>query len=351
MWRREFFSHFGIAIATWPLAARAQQKAMPVVGFLSSAASGQAIDLVAAWNAGLKEGGFTEGRNVKVEYRWADNNYDLLPALANDLVGRRVDTIVTGGGDRSAIAAKHATSAIPIVAVIGGDPVAEGLVTSLAHPGGNLTGVSFLTASLTTKRLQLLLELAPSTRSVVLLVNPNNPQTSGVVNDVGEAVLARRLEFHNLAAGTEAQIGDAFAVMDRLRPCALIIEADPFFNNIRRQLISLATRHSVPAIHERRAFVAEGGLISYGTSLPDVYRQIGVYVGEILNGGKPADLPVVQPTKFELAINAKAAESLVLPSSPFDRRSRRGDRARRRKVAAGLGHRPVASGGGMRTTG
>ena len=316
MRRRKLAYLLGGALATWPFAARTQQKSKRVVGFLNSAAPGQAVELVAAWNAGLKESGFIEGQNVDVEYRWAENDYERLSALATDLVSRKVDVITTSGGDASAVAAKHATSTIPIISVLGGDPIAEGLVASLAHPAGNLTGISFLTASLTTKRLQLLLELAPLTKSVALLVNPKNPQTSGVVNDVNKATLARGLEFHSLAAGTEAQISEAFATMDRLHAGALIIQADAFFGYVRGQLISLATRYSIPAIHERRAFVAEGGLISYGTSLPDVYRQVGVYVGKVLNGGKQADLPVVQPTKFELIINLKTAKALGLTIPP-----------------------------------
>jgi putative ABC transport system substrate-binding protein len=315
MKRRDFV--VGAAATALPLAAEAQQqRKMPVVGFLHSAAPGQIVDLVSAFHTGLKESGLTEGDDVALEYRWAENDYERLPGLAADLVTRKVDAIATAGGDRSAIAAKHATSTIPIVSVIGGDPVATGLVASLAHPAGNLTGVSFLTASLTTKRLELLLELAPQAKVVALLVNPKNPQSPSVVNDVNEAAIAKGLEFHSLEAGTEAQIDEAFAMMDRLHAAALVVQADPYFNNVRGQLVSLAIRYSVPAIHERRAFVAEGGLVSYGTSLPDVYRQVGVYVGKILNGAKPADLPVVQPTKFELVINLHTAKALGLTVPP-----------------------------------
>jgi putative ABC transport system substrate-binding protein len=303
--------------AIWPLAVHAQQKAMPVVGFLHSAAPGQISDLLDAFRLGLRESGFTEGETVSIEYRWAENDVERLPALAADLVSRKVDVIAAAGGDRSAIAAKQATATIPIVSVIGGDPVAEGLVDSLAHPGGNLTGVSFLTRSLTAKRLELLLEMTPQTRTVALMVNMKNPQSPSVIDDVQKAALAKGLQFHSLEASNETEIAQAFATMDRLKAGALVIQADPYFNNVRALLIALAARHAIPAIHERAAFVAEGGLISYGTSLPDVYRQVGGYAGRILRGAKPADSPVMQPTKFELVINLKTAKALGLAVPPL----------------------------------
>ena len=306
----------GSAAAVLPLSAEAQQRVKSVVGFLHSASSEQVGDLVAAFRTGLKESGFSEGQNVGIEYRWADNDSERLPALAADLVDQKVDIIATAGGDRSAIAAKHATSKIPIVAVIGGDPVAAGLVASLSRPGGNLTGVSFLTASLTAKRLELLLELTPKTKVVALLLNSKNPQSSAVVADLQKASIAKRLELRVVTAGTEAEVDEAFATMDREHVGAVVIQADPYFNNVRRRLISLAARYSLAAIHERRAFAAEGGLISYGTSLPDVYRQVGLYCGKILKGANPSDLPVLQPTTFELAINLKTAKTLGLTVPP-----------------------------------
>jgi putative ABC transport system substrate-binding protein len=316
MKRRAFNALIGSTVAVRPLAAGAQRRTSRIVGFLHSASSGQVVDLVAAFRSGLQEGGFSEGQDITIEYRWAENDSERLPALASNLVEQNVDIIAAAGGDRSALAAKHATSEIPIVAVIGGDPVAEGLVASLSRPGGNLTGVSFLTTSLTTKRLELLLELAPKTKVVTLLLNSKNPQSSEVVNDLQKVAIAKGLELRVVTAGTEAEIDGAFATIERPHVGALVIQADPYFNNVRGQLISLAARHSLPAIHERRAFVAEGGLISYGTSLPDVYRQVGLYCGKVLKGANPSDLPVLQPTKFELAVNLKTAKVLGLTIPP-----------------------------------
>jgi putative ABC transport system substrate-binding protein len=320
MKRREFGTLVGsmaVASTVRPSLLGAQQKAMPVIGVLHTAVLNQVVDLMGAFRTGLKESGFTEGQNVSIVYRWAEDDYERLPALVADLIARNVDVIATGGGDRSAIAAKRATTTTPIVSVIGGDPVAEGLVASLAHPAGNLTGVSFLTASLTTKRLGLLMELAPQVRTVALLANSKNPQTSSVVSEVSQASRARGVQFHSFDAGTEAQINEAFAEIERVKADAVVIQADPFFNNVRSQLIALAKRNSIPAIHERRAFVAEGGLISYGTSLPDVYRQVGISVAKVLKGARPADMPVVQPTKFELVINLTTAKSLGLTVPPI----------------------------------
>jgi putative ABC transport system substrate-binding protein len=317
MRRRGFIGSTIGATAAWPFAARAQQPGtMPIVGFLHSAASGQVADLVAAFQSGLKEGGFIPGQNIAIEYRWADNDNGRLPALAADLVNKKVDIIAAAGGDRSAMAAKRATSIIPIVAVIGGDPVAEGLVVSLARPGGNLTGVSFLTASLTVKRLELLLEVAPQAKVIGLLVNSKNPQSPEVIDDMRRATQTKGLTLHVGDVGTEAEADDAFATMDKLHVGALVIQADPYFNNIRRRLTSLAARYSLPATMERHAFVEDGGLISYGTSLPDVYRRIGIYCAKVLKGARPADLPVEQPTKFELWINLKTAKALGIEIPP-----------------------------------
>lgn len=311
MRRRTFVVIAGYGVVS-PLLARAQQSASPVVGFLHSAAAREVTDLIEAFRKGLREGGFAEDRNLKIEYRWADNDYSRLPALADELVARKVDVIATAGGDRTAIAAKEKNAGIPIVSVIGGDPVREGLVASLARPGGDVTGVAFLTASLTTKRLELLLELAPQAKSIALLANPTNPQTDVVADDLRKAVLDRGLQYQLLKASSEPEIDAAFASMAAQHSNSLVIQADPYFNNIRGKLIALAARYAVPAIHERSAFVAEGGLISYGTSLPDVYRQVGIAVAKVLKGAKPAELPVVQPTKFDLAINLKTAKTLGL---------------------------------------
>jgi putative tryptophan/tyrosine transport system substrate-binding protein len=313
--RRELLTLLGGG-AIWPLTAGAQQKAMSVVGFLHSASSGQVDDLLAAFRSGLKEAGFSEGHNVAIKYRWAENDSERLPALAADLVSQKVDILAAGGGDRSARAAKQATSKVPIVAVIGGDPVAQGLVAGLARPGGNLTGVSFLTTNLTAKRLELLLELTPKTRVIAFLANSMNPQSSEVADDLKKVAIAKGLELHVVTASTDAEVERAFATMDRLRVGAVVIQADPYFNNVRGQLISLAARYSLPAIQERSVFVAEGGLISYGTSLPAVYRQVGIYCGKILKGASPSDLPVLQPTKFELAVNLKTAKSLGITIPP-----------------------------------
>jgi putative tryptophan/tyrosine transport system substrate-binding protein len=311
MRRRALILGAGWALAI-PLAARAQQKTVPIVGFLHSAKPEQIADLLDAFRGGLKESGFTEGVTLAIEYRWAENDVERLPALAAELVSRNVDVIAAAGGDRSAISAKQATSVIPIVAVLGGDPVAEGLVESLAHPGGNLTGVSFLTRSLTAKRLELLLEMVPQAKIVALLVNTQNPQSLSVIDDVQKAALAKGLQFHSLEASSETEIAQAFAMIDQLHAEALVIQADPYFNNVRSLLIALTASHAIPAIHERGAFAAEGGLMSYGTSLPDVYRQMGISVGKVLKGAKPSDLPVVQPVKFELIINLKTAKTLGL---------------------------------------
>jgi putative tryptophan/tyrosine transport system substrate-binding protein len=309
MKRREIIVGIG-SMAAAPLAARAQQTGLQVVGFLHSAAPGQVPDLLAAFQAGLKEAGFLQGQKLAIEYRWGNNDETRLPALASELVDQKVDVIATGGGDQSAMAAKKATSKIPIVSVIGGDPVAEGLVESISRPGGNLTGVAFLTASLPVKRLELLLELVPQTKLVAILTNPKNPQSPLVIDDVRKASSARGLQFHVANVGSEAEIDEAFAAMDRQKVEALVIQADPYFNNVRERLISLSSRYSIAAIQERRAFTAEGGLMSYGTSLPDVYRQVGTYCGKILKGAVPGDLPVLQPTKFEFAVNLRTAKAL-----------------------------------------
>ena len=313
MKRRDLIIALGGALA-WPLAARAQQKAMPVVGFLSTgnASPGPVAPLVAAFRQGLSETGYVEGQNVTIEYRWAEGHYDRLPALAADLVGRKVDVIVSTGGTPTALAAKNATSTIPIVFRAGTDPVGDGLVASLARPGGNLTGVSMIIDELTPKRLELLSELVLQAKVIALLVNPKNPATENVMRDVQEAARVKGLQLPILKANSESEIDAAFATLVQLQAGALVVAADPFLTSRREQLVALATRHAVPAIYAWREFAEAGGLISYGSSLTTAFRQLGNYAGKILKGAKPADLPVQQPTRFELVINLKTAKALRL---------------------------------------
>jgi putative ABC transport system substrate-binding protein len=311
MRRRDFITFLAGGITMRPLAAHAQQKAMPVIGFLSSLSPGPSAPFTAAFLEGLSETGYVDGKNVAIEYRWAEENYDRLPALAADLVGHKVDVIVTVGGGVVALAAKNATSTIPIV-FSGGDPVALGLVASFARPGGNLTGFSILTGELSPKRLALLSELVPQAKVIALLVNPNRPIAKRIIGDVQEAARAKGVQLSVLNASTEGEIAAAFAALVQLQAGALVVGNDPFFNNRREHLVALASRHAVPAIYEWREFAVAGGLISYGTSLTSVYRQHGGYTGKILKGAKPADLPVQQPTTFELVVNLKTAAALGL---------------------------------------
>ena len=311
MRRRDFITFLAGGITMRPLAAHAQQKAMPVIGFLSSLSPGPSAPFTAAFLEGLSETGYVDGKNVAIEYRWAEENYDRLPALAADLVGHKVDVIVTVGGGVVALAAKNATSTIPIV-FSGGDPVALGLVASFARPGGNLTGFSILTGELSPKRLALLSELVPQAKVIALLVNPNSPIAKRIIGDVQEAARTKGVQLSVLNASTEGEIAAAFAALVQLQAGALVVGNDPFFNNRREHLVALASRHAVPAIYEWREFAVAGGLISYGTSLTSVYRQHGGYTGKILKGAKPADLPVQQPTTFELVVNLKTAAALGL---------------------------------------
>jgi putative ABC transport system substrate-binding protein len=264
----------------------------------------------------LSEAGFIEGKNVVIEYRWADGDYDRLPALAADFVGRKVDVIATSGGDRSAVAAKTATSTIPIVSVIGGDPLAAGLIVSLARPGGNLTGVSFLTGELMPKRLEILHDLVPSVATIAVLVNPKTRGYAELTMAVKEAAAKIRLQLSVLKASTEDEIDIGFASLSQTHAGALIVQADPFFTAQREQLVALTSSHAIPAIYEWRGFVVAGGLISYGASITGVYREVGSYAGRILNGAKPADLPVQQPTTFELVVNLTTAKALGLTVPP-----------------------------------
>ena len=307
--RRQFISALGGAAGAWPLAARAQQPTLPVVGFLNSASASAFEHLVQAFRDGLGEAGYIEGQNVAIEYRWAEGHIDRLPALAAELVQRQVAVIVTSGGNVSALAAKAATSSIPIVSTIGGDPVKEGLVASFNRPGGNLTGATLFAYS-AAKRLELLHELVPKAVTIMALFDPSDPV---VVLDreaaqVASKTLGLQLRFAN--AGTLSELEAAFETVDRDRPDGLFVGSNPFFNLQRDQIVGLAARHAIPTIYAFREFPAAGGLISYGTRLADTYRQVGIYAGRILKGERPADLPVVQPTKFELVINLKTAKTL-----------------------------------------
>jgi len=293
-------------------AVRAQHKPMPMIGFLGVGSPGPNAPNVAAFRQGLSETGYVEGQNVAIEYRGAEGHYDRLPALAADLVARKVDLIGAFGGIPAALAAKGATSTIPIVFAVGTDPVGDGLVASLARPGGNLTGVTFMMTELMPKRLELLSELVPQVGVIALFVNPTNPNAERTMRDVQEAARAKGVQLLILKAGTESEIDAAFASCVQLHAGALLVGSDPFFNSRREQLVALASRHAVPAIYEHREYVAAGGLISYGTSLAAANRQAGIYVGKILKGAKPADLPVERPTRFELVVNLNTAKALGL---------------------------------------
>jgi putative ABC transport system substrate-binding protein len=312
MRRRELILFSSAAVA-WSLAARAQQKAVPVIGFLGAGSPGPLATIVAAFRHGLNEAGYVEGQNVAIEYRWAEGHYDRLPALAADLVGRKVDVIAALGGTSPALAAKSATSTIPIVFSVG-DPVERGLVASLARPGGNLTGVSSL--DLTPKRVEMLSELVPRATLIAVLVNPNNAIAEHIVRDVQEAARAKGLQLLTLKASTESEIDTAFASLVKLNVGALVLPSDAYFNSRREQLVALAAHHAVPAIYDWREYAVVGGLISYGPSLTGMYRQVGIYAGKILKGAKPADLPVQQPTTFELVVNLNTAKALGLTVPP-----------------------------------
>ena len=315
MRRREFLLVLGAAVMATP-ALRAQQKAMPVIGYLASATPDVNAQLLPAFLVGLGETGWVEGQNVAIEYRWAEDHYERLPALAADLVSRKVDLIVSTGGTPGALAAKNATSTTPIIFITGGDPVEQGLVASLARPGSNLTGVTLLLVELTPKRLELISELVPRARVIALLANPRNPAVETIIRNVQNAARTKELGFRVLKAGTESEIDVAFSSFVQLQAGALIVGSDPFFYSQRDQIVALAARHAVPAVYERRQFAEAGGLISYGPSFPGTWRQAGIYAGKILKGAKPADLPVQQPTTFELVVNLKTATALGLTVPP-----------------------------------
>ena len=308
--RRELMLLLGGAM-TAARGLRAQQKALPVIGFLGSTSPGPNEPALAAFRQGLSEAGYVEGQNVAIEYRWADGRYDRLPALAADLVARKVDVIATTGGNASVRAAKNATTTIPIVSTLGDDPVELGLVASLARPGGNLTGINMITAELMPKRLELLCELVPRAGVIALLANPG---AESMIREMQEAARAKGVQLQILKASSESEIDAAFA--SPLQAGALLVGNDPFFMSRREQLVALAARYAVPAMYEWREFVAAGGLISYGTSRTGTWRRFGNYAGKILNGAKPADLPVEQPTTFELVINLKTAKALGLTVPP-----------------------------------
>jgi putative ABC transport system substrate-binding protein len=316
MRRREFITLLGGAGAAWSLAARAQQPALPMVGWLNSGASAGREHLLTAFRRGMSETGFVDGQNVAIEYRWAEGQYDRLPALADDLMRRGVAVIAATGGTVSSLTAKRATTTLPVVCVFDGDPVASGFVTSLNRPGGNITGISLVASVIEAKQLELLHELAPMATVIALLANPTNPHTGSISSDLLAAARSIGLELHLLHATTERELDSAFKSMVERRAGALMIATDPFFLDQRNQLIGLTVRHGIPAIYGRREYTALGGLMSYGTSLVEAYRQVGIYVGRILAGAKPADLPVMQPTTFELVINLKTAKALGLEIPP-----------------------------------
>jgi putative ABC transport system substrate-binding protein len=315
MRRREFITLLGGAAAAWPRAVRAQQTAMPVIGWLSS---GGAVlsNFVTAFQQGLGQAGYVEGRNVAVEYRWSEGRSDLLPELAAQLVRRQVAVIVASGGSAPAQEAKASTHSIPIVFVSGDDPIEAGLVSSLSRPGGNVTGISWIASALEAKRLGLLLELVPRGTDVGVLVNPSFPGAKTQLRDAQEAALERGVRIQVLNASTEQDLDTIFATLVQQRAGSVIVSPNPMFMNRREQIVALAARHGIPTIYYAREYAVAGGLMSYGTSVVDAYRQSGIYTGRILRGEKPADLPVLQPTKFEFVINLNTARALGLTIPP-----------------------------------
>jgi len=309
--RREFITLLGGAAAAWPLAAGAQQQAMPVVGFLNATSPDGYADRLRGFRQGLKESGYIEGENVAVEYHWAEDQSDRLPALAANLVRRRV-AVIAATSTSPALAAKAATTSIPIVFMVAEDPVRLGLVASLARPGNNATGINFYTGELMAKRLQLLRELVPAATRVAVLINSANVSTETTLREVESAARGMGLQMRVVRAGTRQEIDAAFEALARERTDALFVGLDPFLNSRRVQLAQLATHHRIPAVYSARDIAEAGGLMSYGTNITDAFRQVGVYTGRILKGAKPADLPVVQASRFELVINAHTARMLGL---------------------------------------
>ena len=315
MRRREFITLLGGA-AAWPLAARAQQAAIPVIGFLSSRSPSESASVEAAFREGLKEAGYIEGQNLHVAFRWADGQFARLPSLAEALVDLRVAVIVAVGGVNAAFAAKSATATIPIVFVVGGDPVANGLVTSLNRPGGNITGMTVMSAELVLKRLELLREIAPKLAALAMLANPLSPESTSEIKDVQAAAQTMGLQLKIFNASTLNELSTAFTAIAELRPDALLVASDPFFLLRREELTVLAARIGAPAIYPFREFAPSGGLISYGTNIASTYRQAGIYTGRILRGAKPAELPIMLPTQFWMVINLKTAKTLGLDVPP-----------------------------------
>jgi putative ABC transport system substrate-binding protein len=312
--RRQFLTLLGSA-AAWPLSARAQQQpVLPVIGFLSGRSPSESAYALVAFHQGLKQGGYVEGQNVAIEYRWAEGQYDRLPALVGDLLRHQVSVIAATGG--SALAAKRATATIPIVFTSSDDPVKLGLVASLNRPGGNATGINFFISQMEGKRLGLLHELVPKSALIGVLLNPSNAPFETQLKDVEEAARALGREIHILQASKAQDIHVAFKAFVQMQVQGLLVGGDPFFNGRREQLVTLADHYAIPAIYELREYVTAGGLMSYGTSLPDTYRQVGLYTARVLRGERPSDLPVVQPTKFEFVINLSTAKVLGLEVPP-----------------------------------
>jgi putative ABC transport system substrate-binding protein len=315
--RREFLTFLGSGAAAWPVAAPAQQPAMPVVGVVNAGSLGASASRSAAFRKGLSETGYIEGQNATVEYHWFSGQYDRLPALMADLVRRRVAVIATPGGTPAALAAKAATTTIPIVFGVAEDPVKLGLVSSLARPGGNATGTNVFLWEVSAKRLGLLHELVPKAVRIAVLINPGNvPSAEAALRDLPEAALAIGLQIQVLKASTSGEIEAAFATLVRDRADALFVAPDTFFISRRVQFATLAARHGIPAAYSTREEVEAGGLMSYGTDIPDMWRQVGIYSGQVLKGAKPAELPVVQSTKFEFVINLQTARALGLEVPP-----------------------------------
>ena len=316
MKRREFITLLGGTAAAWPLAARAQQSAMPVIGSLSARSRDDTSHLIAAFQRGLAENGYVDGQNVTIDYRFALGEYDRLPAMAMDFARRPVAVIASTGGEPAAFAAKAASSTIPIVFTAGGDPVKQGLVASFNRPGGNATGIVLLTNQLEPKRLGLVRELVPRANTVGFLLNPSFPASESQLSDIQEAARAMNLPISVLRANTDHEIDAAFEIVTQQRIPALAVAASPFFDTRRDTLVALAARHAVPTIYHFREFAAAGGLMSYGIDPVDAYRQVGVYAGRILKGAKPADLPVLHPTKFEFVLNLQTAQALNIEVPP-----------------------------------
>jgi ABC-type uncharacterized transport system substrate-binding protein len=315
MKRRDFIAGIGGTLAM-RITARAQHQTIPVVGFLSSLTQFESSHLVAAFRRGLLENGFVDGQTIAVDYRWADGHYDRLPGLARDLVGRGVAVFVSTGGQPTLLAAKAATNTVPIVFATGVDPVQSGVIASFSRPGGNITGLYVVTTGLEAKRFGLLQELVPASAAVALLANSTNPNSAAQVRDVQDAARVVARPIHVLYAASERELDTAFAAISQIRPAALLIASDPWLSTRREQLVELSRRSAIPTMYQWREFAEAGGLMSYGTNLADAYRQVGVYVGRILKGASPAELPVLQPTKYELVINLKTAKALNLQIPP-----------------------------------